>query len=213
MTWGCGCRPCWRPSRHAGRSASHAACSVVHAARSLLQGDWFTAPCCPLQVVVVPILKKNTDTRAVLAAADALAAAAKAAGIRAKVDAGTEKTPGFKFSFWEMKVWLTSPASQLPTHVAPMLGNTPACMLHKTWTDEQLLRQGSFWVQRRLHATCLFELEACGVVTCGWMRRGCRCGWRSGRGTWQRAHAWRRVATGPARRARSSASRWRLRAS
>ncbi len=54
----------------------------------------------------MPILKKNTDSDAVLAAADALAAAAKAAGIRAKVDAGSEKTPGFKFAFWEMKVGL-----------------------------------------------------------------------------------------------------------
>ena len=56
------------------------------------------------QVVIVPILKKNTDTAAVLKAADDLAMAASSAGIRAKVDAGTEKTPGFKFSFWEMKV-------------------------------------------------------------------------------------------------------------
>ena len=56
------------------------------------------------QVVIVPILKKNTDTAAVLKAADDLATAASSAGIRAKVDAGTEKTPGFKFSFWEMKV-------------------------------------------------------------------------------------------------------------
>ena len=52
----------------------------------------------------MPILKKNTDSEAVLAAADALAAAAKAAAIRAKVDASTGRTPGFKFSFWEMKV-------------------------------------------------------------------------------------------------------------
>ena len=56
------------------------------------------------QVVIVPILKKNTDTAAVLKAADDLAMAASSAGIRAKVDAGTEKTPGFKFSFWELKV-------------------------------------------------------------------------------------------------------------
>lgn len=63
---------------------------------------WGALAC--LQVVIVPILKKNTDSEAVLAAADALAAAAKAAGIRAKVDAITGKTPGFKFSFWEMKV-------------------------------------------------------------------------------------------------------------
>lgn len=62
----------------------------------------------PDQVVIVPILKKNADTEAVLAAADSLAQAAKAAGLRAKVDAGTEKTPGFKFSYWEMKVHVPS---------------------------------------------------------------------------------------------------------
>ena len=61
------------------------------------------------QVVIVPILKKNADSEAVLAAADAIAAAAKAAGIRVKVDASTGKTPGFKFSFWEMKVGSLSP--------------------------------------------------------------------------------------------------------
>ena len=58
---------------------------------------------CILQVVIVPILKKNTDTEAVLKAAADLAEAATSAGYRANVDAGTEKTPGFKFSFWEMK--------------------------------------------------------------------------------------------------------------
>lgn len=57
-----------------------------------------------MQIVIVPILKKEADTEAVLAAADSLERAAKAAGLRAKVDAGTEKTPGFKFSYWEMKV-------------------------------------------------------------------------------------------------------------
>ena len=61
-------------------------------------------------MVIVPILKKNTDTDAVLRAADDLAEAAASAGIRAKVDAGTEKTPGFKFSFWEMKAYTSATA-------------------------------------------------------------------------------------------------------
>lgn len=63
-----------------------------------------------MQVIIVPILKKNTDTDAVLRAADDLAEAATSAGIRAKVDAGTEKTPGFKFSFWEMKACISATA-------------------------------------------------------------------------------------------------------
>ncbi len=63
---------------------------------------------CWLQVVIIPILKKNTNTDAVLRAAEGLAEAATSAGIRAKVDAGTEKTPGFKFSFWEMKACLSA---------------------------------------------------------------------------------------------------------
>lgn len=56
------------------------------------------------QVVIVPIVKKDADREPVMAAANGLAAALKAAGMRAKVDAGTEKTPGWKFNFWEMKV-------------------------------------------------------------------------------------------------------------
>ena len=65
-----------------------------------------------MQVIIVPILKKNTDTDAVLRAADDLAEAATSAGIRAKVDAGTEKTPGFKFSYWEMKACTSATAVQ-----------------------------------------------------------------------------------------------------
>lgn len=78
------------------------------------------------QVVIVPILKKNTDTEAVLAAADALAEAAKAAGLRAKVDAGTEKTPGFKFSYWEMKV--RSPLTLFQLASSTLGGSQDRCL-------------------------------------------------------------------------------------
>ncbi|GAB4818966.1 hypothetical protein N2152v2_006012 [Parachlorella kessleri] len=58
----------------------------------------------PVQVVIVPILKKDADSSAaVMAAVGDMEAALKAAGIRAKVDASSEKTPGWKFNFWEMK--------------------------------------------------------------------------------------------------------------
>lgn len=51
----------------------------------------------------MPILKKGADSDAVLRAAGDMEAALRAAGIRTKVDAGGEKTPGWKFNYWEMK--------------------------------------------------------------------------------------------------------------
>lgn len=63
-------------------------------------GLWFSV----LQIVFVPIIKKGGDEAAVLSAVDQLAAAAKAAGIRIKVDADQTKSPGFRFNYWELKV-------------------------------------------------------------------------------------------------------------
>ncbi|KAL3138343.1 Proline--tRNA ligase, chloroplastic/mitochondrial [Trebouxia sp. C0010 RCD-2024] len=57
----------------------------------------------PIQVVIVPIVKKEADTQDVMQAVDALHAAAQQAGLRCKVDASTEKTPGWKFNHYEMK--------------------------------------------------------------------------------------------------------------
>ena len=57
----------------------------------------------PVQVVVIPILKKNVDPAPVNDAIARIAAAAKAAGIRIKVDATTGKTPGWKYAHWEMR--------------------------------------------------------------------------------------------------------------
>ena len=56
----------------------------------------------------MPIVKKEADTQDVMQAVDALHAAAQQAGLRCKVDASTEKTPGWKFNHYEMKV-LRSP--------------------------------------------------------------------------------------------------------
>lgn len=67
-----------------------------------------------LQVVIVPIVKKESDTADVMQAVDALHAAAQQAGLRCKVDATTEKTPGWKFNHYEMKaspMCLSLPAS------------------------------------------------------------------------------------------------------
>ncbi len=52
----------------------------------------------------MPIVKKEADRDAVSAAVAGLEGALRAAGVRVAVDAGTEKTPGWKFNFWEMKV-------------------------------------------------------------------------------------------------------------
>lgn len=57
----------------------------------------------PLQVIIVPIWKKPEEKEAVLAAADGVQAAAAKAGIRAKVDAMEQRTPGWKYNHWEMK--------------------------------------------------------------------------------------------------------------
>ncbi|KAK9843430.1 hypothetical protein WJX81_002046 [Elliptochloris bilobata] len=57
----------------------------------------------PIQVVVIPIVKKDADRDAVLSVAEALVAAAVAAGIRVRLDADRERTPGWKFNHWEMK--------------------------------------------------------------------------------------------------------------
>lgn len=52
----------------------------------------------------MPILKKDGDETGVMEAVSQLAAAAQAAGIRTKVDADPNKSPGFRFNYWELKV-------------------------------------------------------------------------------------------------------------
>ena len=51
----------------------------------------------------MPILKKDADGAAMLAAVEALEGALKAAGVRVKLDATADKTPGWKFNQYEMK--------------------------------------------------------------------------------------------------------------
>jgi prolyl-tRNA synthetase len=57
----------------------------------------------PIQVVIVPILKNETENGPVLEAVSRVSADLKAAGVRVKVDERTEVTPGFKFNDWEMR--------------------------------------------------------------------------------------------------------------
>mmetsp|Transcript_26702 Transcript_26702/g.58223 ORF Transcript_26702/g.58223 Transcript_26702/m.58223 type:complete len:570 (+) Transcript_26702:100-1809(+) len=57
----------------------------------------------PVQVVMIPIIKKEGDQEPVMEAVAKLEAAAKAAGIKVKVDSDTRQTPGWKYNNWEMK--------------------------------------------------------------------------------------------------------------
>lgn len=57
----------------------------------------------PVQLVVVPITRKNADVEAILDAAKLLVEAATEAGIRAKLDGDDTKSPGYRFSYWEQK--------------------------------------------------------------------------------------------------------------
>ncbi|KAF7826567.1 proline--tRNA ligase, chloroplastic/mitochondrial [Senna tora] len=57
----------------------------------------------PTQVVIVPIGKKDDEKVAVLTAASSVKAVLQTAGIKVKLDDSDQRTPGWKFNFWEMK--------------------------------------------------------------------------------------------------------------
>ncbi|MGI6375501.1 MAG: proline--tRNA ligase [Anaerolineae bacterium] len=57
----------------------------------------------PIQAVVVPIWRKDDERSQVLAHCDATLTQLRQAGIRVKLDAREDQTPGFKFNDWEMR--------------------------------------------------------------------------------------------------------------
>lgn len=57
----------------------------------------------PIQVVVVPIWKKDAEAEAVMASANGIIESLKAAGVRVEIDADQSKSPGWKFNQYEMK--------------------------------------------------------------------------------------------------------------
>ncbi len=57
----------------------------------------------PIQVVIIPILKKDQDNNAVLQAAKDLKTKLQAINIRAYIDGDETKTPGAKYFKWELK--------------------------------------------------------------------------------------------------------------
>lgn len=57
----------------------------------------------PVQVVIIPILKKGMDADSVLGAATQIEQILKSEGIRVEVDGAADKTPGWKFNHHEMR--------------------------------------------------------------------------------------------------------------
>ena len=59
-------------------------------------------------MVIVPIWKKDDDKEVVLSAASSVKEVLKTAGIKVKLDDTDQKTPGWKYNFWELKVSVDS---------------------------------------------------------------------------------------------------------
>lgn len=57
----------------------------------------------PIQVVIIPIFKKGTDSALILQKVQEIADELKKAGVRVFVDADESKSPGTKFFKWELK--------------------------------------------------------------------------------------------------------------
>jgi prolyl-tRNA synthetase len=57
----------------------------------------------PIQVVIVPIYRNETEKSVVMETANRIFAELKSAGIRLKMDDREEVTPGFKYNDWEMR--------------------------------------------------------------------------------------------------------------
>ena len=53
--------------------------------------------------MIVPILYKDKDNKAILAKAEELFKEMKLAGIRCVIDDSDNHNPGFKFNFWEVR--------------------------------------------------------------------------------------------------------------
>jgi prolyl-tRNA synthetase len=57
----------------------------------------------PIQVVIIPIVKKGTDTDAVYQKCTQIQQQLERAGVRVVVDTDEHKTPGAKFYYWEVR--------------------------------------------------------------------------------------------------------------
>ncbi|XP_019177926.1 PREDICTED: proline--tRNA ligase, chloroplastic/mitochondrial [Ipomoea nil] len=57
----------------------------------------------PIQVIIIPIWKKDNEKTGVLSTASSVKEILQAAGVKVKIDDSEQKTPGWKFNFYEMK--------------------------------------------------------------------------------------------------------------
>ncbi|MDR3550777.1 MAG: His/Gly/Thr/Pro-type tRNA ligase C-terminal domain-containing protein, partial [Candidatus Babeliales bacterium] len=57
----------------------------------------------PIQVVIIPIFKTDSDKQAVLEVVNKIVVQLQDAGVRVHLDADDHKTPGAKFYTWELK--------------------------------------------------------------------------------------------------------------
>lgn len=57
----------------------------------------------PIQVVIVPIWKSDEERETVMNAAQDVRQRLQQAGVRVQLDDAEQKTPGWKFNYWEMK--------------------------------------------------------------------------------------------------------------
>lgn len=57
----------------------------------------------PVQVIIVPIWKKDNEKAGVLTASSSVKESLQAAGIKVKIDDSDQRTPGWKFNYYEMK--------------------------------------------------------------------------------------------------------------
>ncbi|GLU20456.1 hypothetical protein SLE2022_366570 [Rubroshorea leprosula] len=57
----------------------------------------------PIQVVIIPIWKKEDEKTGVLNTAISVKEVLKTAGLKVKLDDSDQRTPGWNFNFWEMK--------------------------------------------------------------------------------------------------------------
>ncbi|XP_055816997.1 proline--tRNA ligase, chloroplastic/mitochondrial [Solanum dulcamara] len=57
----------------------------------------------PVQVVIVPIWKKDNEKTGVLTVSSSVKETLQAAGIKVKIDDSDQRTPGWKFNYYEMK--------------------------------------------------------------------------------------------------------------
>ena len=88
-----------------------------------------------LQVVIVPIVKNEGDKDKILGACQNLHTALQNAGLRSKLDDRLDRSPGFKFNDYEMRVREAQSAlsgeAQSPARVAQPVARQPvvACCL------------------------------------------------------------------------------------